>query len=237
MLTPGQEIILRRQNKATMAKCRGCIHLAKTEGGDYLICDYLWHTGQLRGCPIEKCDKKELGPPKRRRRGLSLSYNAKTVAVTLLALIMMALTIWLCPETEAADIDTPSVTVERDADFPCLRAREKTLARRTQRYAQPTGEWVYIGRYYITGYDICVACCGKTDGITASGVKAEVGRTVAAPSSFAFGTRLLIDGIGERIVEDRGGAIKGNKIDVLCNNHAECYAITGTFSVYVWKEG
>lgn len=27
----------------------------------------------------------------------------------------------------------------------------------------------YLGRYYVTGYDTCAACCGKTDGITASG--------------------------------------------------------------------
>lgn len=37
-------------------------------------------------------------------------------------------------------------------------------------------------------------------------------------------------------VEDRGGAISGGRIDVLCNNHDECYAITGWYSVYVIVE-
>lgn len=95
--------------------------------------------------------------------------------------------------------------------------------------------WEFIGTYKITGYDICYRCCGKTDGITASGTYATAGRTVAAPYNLPFGTKLYIDGIGYRTVEDRGGAIKGNKIDVLCNNHSECYAITGYRKVWIIK--
>lgn len=93
----------------------------------------------------------------------------------------------------------------------------------------------YIGTYKITGYDICVACCGKTDGITASGTQATVGRTCAAPKGIPFGTKLYIEGIGERIVEDRGG-FADNVIDVLCNDHSECYTITGWYDVYVVED-
>ena len=95
---------------------------------------------------------------------------------------------------------------------------------------------VYLGTYWITGYDICVECCGNTDGITASGTIAVPGRTIAASSDISFGTVLYIEGIGERIVEDRGGAIDGNRIDVLCNNHEECYSITGWYDVYIVNE-
>jgi len=96
---------------------------------------------------------------------------------------------------------------------------------------------VYLGNFRITGYDICVECCGKTDGVTASMTKAIVGRTCAAPRNIPFGTVLYIEGVGERIVEDRGGAIRGNKIDVLCNNHKECYAITGNYQVWIVRNG
>lgn len=75
------------------------------------------------------------------------------------------------------------------------------------------------GTYTITFYCACEKCCGKTDGITASGAKAVEGVTVAAPKSFAFGTRLNIEGFGERIVQDRGGAIKGNRLDVFVDDH------------------
>ena len=94
-------------------------------------------------------------------------------------------------------------------------------------------ENTYLGKFYITGYDICVSCCGKTDGVTSSGDLAVVGQTIATSSNFAFGTKLYIEGLGTYTVQDRGGAINGNKIDVLCNNHEECYAITGYYDVYL----
>ena len=75
--------------------------------------------------------------------------------------------------------------------------------------------------YVITAYCACMECCGKTDGITASCVKAVEGVTVAMDKSIPFGTKIYIDGVGERIVQDRGGAIKGNKIDLYFDTHQE----------------
>ena len=74
--------------------------------------------------------------------------------------------------------------------------------------------------YKITAYCPCAKCCGKTNGRTASGTTATAGRTVAASSKFAFGTKLNIGG-HVYTVEDRGGAINGNKIDIFVNSHAE----------------
>ena len=77
--------------------------------------------------------------------------------------------------------------------------------------------------YKITAYCPCAKCCGKSNGITASGTKATAGRTVAASSKFAMGTKLNING-HIYTVEDRGGAINGNKIDIFVNTHAEALA-------------
>ena len=77
--------------------------------------------------------------------------------------------------------------------------------------------------YKITAYCPCSKCCGKSNGITASGTKAKAGRTVAASSKFAIGTKLNING-HIYTVEDRGGAINGNKIDIFVNTHAEALA-------------
>ena len=75
--------------------------------------------------------------------------------------------------------------------------------------------------FKVTAYCPCAKCCGKfASGYTASGTKATAGRTIAASSQFAFGTKLLINGT-TYTVEDRGGAIQGNKIDIYCNTHAE----------------
>ena len=80
-----------------------------------------------------------------------------------------------------------------------------------------------------TAYCPCEICCGKwalnrPDGIvyTASGAIAEEGVTIAADwSIYSPGTLLYIEGIGERTVQDRGGAISGQKIDVFFNNHED----------------
>ena len=77
--------------------------------------------------------------------------------------------------------------------------------------------------YKVTAYCACKKCCGKTNGITASGTKATAGRTIATDGKFAFGTKLSINGT-TYVVEDRGGAIKGNKIDMYFDSHAEALA-------------
>ena len=80
-----------------------------------------------------------------------------------------------------------------------------------------------LGVYTLTAYCGCVKCCGKTDGITASGTKVQANRTIAAPSNFAFGTQIEINN-KIYIVEDRGGAIHGKRIDIYFNTHAEALA-------------
>ena len=75
--------------------------------------------------------------------------------------------------------------------------------------------------FEVTGYCPCAKCCGKTDGITASGAKAKANHTIAAPKTYAFGTKIELEGYGTFVVEDRGGAIKGNRIDRFFNTHQE----------------
>ena len=74
--------------------------------------------------------------------------------------------------------------------------------------------------FKVTAYCSCSKCCGKQTGITASGTRATAGKTVAASSQYSFGTKLLING-QVYTVEDRGGAIKGNKIDIYMDTHAQ----------------
>jgi 3D (Asp-Asp-Asp) domain-containing protein len=91
---------------------------------------------------------------------------------------------------------------------------------------EPEPEWIDA---VATAYCPCEICCGKwalnrPDGIvyTASGAIAEEGVTIAADwSVYSPGTILYIEGIGERTVQDRGGAISGQKIDVFFNSHED----------------
>ena len=54
-------------------------------------------------------------------------------------------------------------------------------------------------------------------GITASGTQATEGRTIAMSEEFPFGTKVIIDN-HVYVIEDRGGAIVGNKVDVFVND-------------------
>ena len=75
--------------------------------------------------------------------------------------------------------------------------------------------------YRVSAYCPCEICCGKwADGFTASGKPAK-GKLVAAPSDTAFGTVLRIPGYGKAGVWDRGGDIKGNRLDVLFATHEQ----------------
>lgn len=71
----------------------------------------------------------------------------------------------------------------------------------------------------MTAYCHCVKCCGKSNGITASGEKAVEGKTIAADTNkLPFGTQVMIDG-NIYTVQDRGSAIKGNRIDIYFDTH------------------
>lgn len=66
--------------------------------------------------------------------------------------------------------------------------------------------------------------CGKSDGITASGVKVKEDRTLACPPQYPFGTKIEIEGMGIYTCEDRGGAIKGNHFDIYVETKKEAFA-------------
>ena len=76
-----------------------------------------------------------------------------------------------------------------------------------------------------TGYCSCSKCCGPSaSGRTASGTSARWGVVAADTRTLPFGTQFTINGhfSGTTFtVEDRGGAVKGNKIDIWFSSHAE----------------
>ena len=73
--------------------------------------------------------------------------------------------------------------------------------------------------YRVSAYCPEECCCEEwADGFTASGVPA-VGKIIAAPSNIPFGTKMNIPGYGLAVVQDRGGAIKGNRLDILFPTH------------------
>jgi 3D (Asp-Asp-Asp) domain-containing protein len=95
----------------------------------------------------------------------------------------------------------------------------------------------------VTGYCACGKCCSwkrswwrlgmpvvttgpdkgkrKEVGITAAGTKARTGTVAADTRYYPMGTLLYIPGYGWGRVEDRGGAIKNQKLDLYFHSHQD----------------
>lgn len=89
--------------------------------------------------------------------------------------------------------------------------------------SEPAG-MTYLGSYWITGYTATGSAC-------ANGNYPSSGYT-AACNSLPMGTVVYIEGIGTRVIEDRGG-MANNVIDVFVDSTSDAYAITGTYDVYI----
>jgi 3D (Asp-Asp-Asp) domain-containing protein len=97
------------------------------------------------------------------------------------------------------------------------------LLRSTMDQSVNKTQWKIV-RMRVTAYCTCTRCCGKNaEGVTANQHKVRKGDVfVAADKRHAFGTEMIIPGYNQdRPVEvkDRGGLIKGNRLDVFYNNH------------------
>lgn len=87
-----------------------------------------------------------------------------------------------------------------------------------------------VGDCVITYYDVCVICCGKADGITASGAVAVPYETCAVdPAVIPLGSNVLLkyeDGTILRLrAEDTGKGVRGNRVDVCVSGHREALAL------------
>lgn len=96
---------------------------------------------------------------------------------------------------------------------------------------EPEPEYISLGKFRLTAYCPCEICCeecaynrpvdeyGNTIVYTASGKIAQEGYTIAAdPDVLPYGTIVYIDG-HEYEVQDCGGAITNNSIDIYFDTH------------------
>lgn len=93
----------------------------------------------------------------------------------------------------------------------------------------------------VTYYDCCVACCGKSDGITYSGSRAVPYETCAVdPDVIPLGSTVTVDyGDGELHhyrAEDIGGGVNGNRIDICVSSHEEALELGVKTATVYWME-
>jgi N-acetylmuramoyl-L-alanine amidase len=77
---------------------------------------------------------------------------------------------------------------------------------------QPQGNTITMSATAYTAY--CTGCSGITANGTDLRSNPELKVIAVDPSVIPLGTRVFVEGYGEAIAADTGGAIKGNKIDV-----------------------
>lgn len=119
----------------------------------------------------------------------------------------------------------------------------------TQPSLEDSFDWSKYPKHMVTatGYTAGIESTGKTKdhpeyGITYSGVKVkrDLFSTVAADLTvFPIGTILFIPGYGYGVVADKGGAIKGDRLDLYYETVADVYNKWGKkqLAVYVVEKG
>lgn len=164
------------------------------------------------------------------RRALRLKLIASLLAmasVALLALVIRAEADSLPEDKPPAQAETGAVAPE-PVEEPENELIEAALLASAHRLDDVT----------VTHYDCCMECCGKTDGITASGVRATPGVTVAVdPDVIPLGADVLVDyGDGEICyyrADDTGSGVVGNHIDLCVADHQTAVQL-GRRTATVW---
>ena len=93
--------------------------------------------------------------------------------------------------------------------------------------ASVSGKTPTIKNLNTSAYCACMSCCGKTNGVTSSGAIAKEWYTIAAGKSYPIGTVIYVPALADKpnggwfVVEDRGGAISDNKIDIYMGSHSQ----------------
>lgn len=128
------------------------------------------------------------------------------------------------PIDKIVEIRTKQIT-SRSSNFreastnPALTA-STTLAKRVE------GITPKVATFNTSAYCPCMSCCGKTNGITASGAPASEWYTLAAGSVYPIGTVIYIPYFKDKpnggwfLVQDRGGAISSDRLDIFYDSHS-----------------
>lgn len=122
--------------------------------------------------------------------------------------------------SESEDSNSLPLSADEGQEGDSVEDEHSQKNNKTEHSNIPSGRFVIN----VSAYTAAADECGKSDGITASGARVKENETIACPRQFPFGTKLFIEGFGTYICQDRGGAIKGNKVDMYMKTKAQAFA-------------
>lgn len=158
------------------------------------------------------------------------------IAIYLILGILIAVAVSIAePEGEPPEVNTEGLCYYETVS---MVHEEKPGAEPSEALVEQTEEeepkLVHLGKFTITHYCACSRCCGKSDGITATGTHVEEGRTIAVdPRIIPYGTEVIID--GETYIAEDCGSFSGYHIDIYVADHDRALQL-GVKTVDVYKE-
>jgi 3D (Asp-Asp-Asp) domain-containing protein len=153
------------------------------------------------------------------------------IAVAVITLIMLLMSVgWLASVSRGQNI----VNLAQNSGKKAIDNKNMIMSI-TGYYHPLVGQKLYSSGSYKK--DLKMNCWRGCE-ITNSGKKPQWGH-IACPPQFKLGQELLIEGLGKFTCEDRGSAIKGNRIDVFTGEGIEgllkAFKITKEYKVVVLK--
>lgn len=186
------------------------------------------------------------------RKALKLTRRWKINAILMAALLVLSVVCCIiCASAEDLETQQDGPTVQAiptDGSLPgddvpalvrcAMTSEEVEQAENEMIEAALLARAVRLDDVKVTHYCTCSTCCGWDTGITASGLMATPGVTVAVdPDVIPLGADVLVDyGDGEiqyYRADDVGGAVNGNHIDVCLASHEEAVQ-AGVTTATVW---
>lgn len=132
--------------------------------------------------------------------------------ITFLLFAVVLLILAMTVQTGAEEAAVPAKSIEMPAEDPQEGAKIDAAL-----------DWHYIEDCTLTAYCACSECCGKEDGITATGTVAQEGVTIAVdPDVIPLGSWVDVNG-HQYHAEDVGGGIIGNHIDIYFDSHDQAW--------------
>ena len=194
--------------------------------------------GEIAMKRIEEAKRRRTRMEHRQRR----ARNIWLVTIFLWASFLVILLLLLPPRVSAAEKALPedpgpvSYTEPIGPELPEEDAQEDFENEKIE--AALLAKAIRLEDVTVTHYDPCVKCCGKTDGITATGVPVTPYYTVAVdPEVIPLGSEVLVD-YGDGVIhyyraEDTGGGVKGKHLDLCVTDHTEALTL-GVRQATVW---
>ena len=178
----------------------------------------------------------------REARETAREWRRNAILTLILAALTAGVAVVVSVKAVAEEPTTPSSSaIIDDGRLPGddIPAQEPEEAENELIEAALLGRATVLEDVTVTHYDCCIQCCGKIDGITASGMQAAPYVTVAVdPSVIPLGADVLVDyGDGELQyyrADDTGSGVKGNHIDLCVASHEEALRLGRRTATVYW---